>query len=247
MRMGDGRRDGDRDGRWQPFRVVATLATPLCLNHPWLHFDGLIAHLIYLRVRGRDYYTLPTKRVVHLAADEMGPYCRTLRVTNDGMDGLTHASVSWFDPPDPAYRSLQYFKRFEERGWPRRNKVPLGSGHYRTWLLRWVYLPVHTVTFYGCGDIALVRDLLADLTHLGNDHRVGWGRIAALTVEPLAEDRSVVWQGRAMRPIPVRLLRSWSDAVPLAWRPPYWAVENVALCAPPGAEVELRDRDPQSA
>jgi hypothetical protein len=43
-----------------------------------------------------------------------------------------------------------------------------------------------------------------------------------------------------MRPIPVRLLESYNDAVELAWKPPYWAADSIELCAPPGAEVKLK-------
>jgi len=86
-----------------------------------------------------------------------------------------------------------------------------------------------------------VQQLLELLTHLGNDTRMGWGLIdkKRMELEPIPEDRSVVWQGKAMRPIPIRFLNSCSDAVYLPWRSPYWAAENVEMCAPPGAEVEL--------
>lgn len=222
-------------GAWAPFRLAFRLATPLALNHPWLHLDGLLAHCIYQRVLGRDYYNLPTKQVQHLARERMGPYWRTLARSGP----LVHASVSFYTPEAP-WQSLRYFKRFEAQGYPRRHKVPLGRGHYRVWMLRTTYLPVEWVTFYGCGDLALVEDLVQDLTHLGNDHRVGWGEVAAIELEPLATDRSLVWEGRAQRPLPVALLAAYDDVVPLAWRPPYWAADSVAPCAPPGARVELR-------
>ncbi len=220
---------------WEPFALTARLATPLSLNHPWLHLDGLLAHLIYQRALGREYYNLPTKQVQHLPREQMGPYWRTLARRGP----VPLASVSWTAPEAP-YQSLQYFKRLEADRFPRLRKVQAGHGHFRAWMLRTVYLPVETVTFYGCGDVALVRALVAALDALGNDTRVGWGRLVAPpTVTPLAADRSLVHEGRAQRPIPVALLRASSDAVPLAWRPPYWAADAVALCAPPGAEVEL--------
>lgn len=222
------------DGVWRPFAVIARLATPVSLNHPWLHLDGLIAHLIYLRAAGRDYYALPTKTVRHLAQERMGPFVHTLARRGP----LNSASISFFGP-DARLGSLQYFKRFEERGAPNRGQVLLAGGHYRSWMLRTVYVSAETVTFYGCGDLALVRNLLGDLTHLGNDGRIGWGRVRDLAVNQTPEDWSLVKEGRAQRPIPVRLLADWEDAVRLAWRPPYWAPEHVELCAPPGVGVTL--------
>ncbi|MDQ7851146.1 MAG: hypothetical protein RB148_12825 [Armatimonadota bacterium] len=227
-----------REQWWKHFQIVFYLATPVALNHPWLHLDGLISHLVALRVLGRDYYVLPTKTVTSLSAKQLGRYQRVLRQWWE----LPQASVSFFHPDD--LFSLRYFKRFEPRGFPGERKIDLGRGHYRTWMLRHVYCPAETVTFYGTGDLELVRDLLSDLTHIGNDNRVGWGRIHRLEVTELPEDRSLVWEGKAMRPIPIRFLRKWEDAVPLAWRPPYWAAENVEVCAPPGARVVLKGRGP---
>lgn len=216
-----------------PFRVVVRLAAPVALNHPWLHLDGLVSHLVYQRMLGREYYNLPTKQVVHLSEMQKGKYAHIFPL----IGGIAHASASIFQPDRMA--SLQYFKRFHDQGWPKRNKVDIGSGHYRNWMMRWVYVPAETATFYGYGRIDHIRDLMQDLTHLGNDTRVGWGKIVSIEAEETPEDWSVVYQGRAMRPIPVRLLSSHSDAAMMACRPPYWAAASVELCAPPGAEAEL--------
>jgi hypothetical protein len=221
--------------RAQPFAIHFRLATPVCLNHPWLHLDGVLAHLMAQRLLGRDYYTLPTKQVVST------PIPRAWHHVVVHYRGLAWASISCFNPPDVGYQTLQYFKRFEETPHlsRRQRKVPLGSGRFRTWMLRWVYVPAAAVTFYGRGQVHLVQELLSDLTHLGNDTRVGWGRIADMRLEVLEQDRSLVWEGRAMRPIPVRFLQAWDDEVMLAWKPPYWAADSVERCAPPGARVEL--------
>jgi CRISPR type IV-associated protein Csf3 len=121
------------------------------------------------------------------------------------------------------------------------NQVNLGSGPFRNWMLRHVLVSAEWCKFYGYGNVERVRYLLSRITGLGNDNRMGWGRIHRLTVREIDEDRSLAWQGRAMRPIPCRFLRAWDDAVMLAWRPPYWAAQNIELCAPPGAQVELEE------
>ena len=69
---------------------------------------------------------------------------------------------------------------------------------------------------------------------------MGWGAVSTVTVTPMEENWALTRDGLAMRPIPVRYAKSYSDAVPLAWKPPYWSPDNVELCVPPGAEVELR-------
>lgn len=216
-----------------PFAVEVRLASPVSLNHPWLHLDGLLTHLARNRVMGRDQYNAPTKEVRSLTPEELGPY-RHLLVRSPVPQG----SISFFGPVERLC-SLQFFKRFEERGFPRANKIAMGFGHFRAWMMRVVYVPAEWAVFYGRGNIDLVRDLLGDLTHLGNKSRMGWGAVSAVTVTEMEENWALTRDGVAMRPIPVRYLASWSDAVPLAWRPPYWSPDNVDLCAPPGAEVEL--------
>jgi len=207
-----------------------TLAMPVSINHPWLHFDGLINHLRYMRLLGRDYYTLPSKQVWTPPGHDK--FKDVLCYRQD----IPFASVSAFEPDAP--KSIQYYKRYDDECAPAKS-VNVGSGRYRNWMLRTVYQPAHTVTFYGRGHIDLVLDLLSDLTHLGNDTRIGWGQIASIEVRGIErdQDRSIVWDGIAQRPIPVRYLSGYSDAVRLAWKSPYWAAQNVELCAPPGAEV----------
>lgn len=215
-----------------PFELVCRMATPIALNHPWLHLDGIVTHLVYQRVAGRAFYELPTKQVCPVSKDRMGRFARRF----EKRDGVRCASVSFFEPDKLG--SLQFFKRPEAEGMPGVRKLTISNGQYRAWMLRTVYQACHTATFYGCGDVPVLRAALEDLTHLGDDVRVGWGRVAAWDLREITEDKSVVWEGRAMRPIPVDRLRRYSDAVPLAWYAPYWAPQNVALCAPPGAEVD---------
>jgi hypothetical protein len=217
----------------RPFRVEVRLAAPVSLNHPWLHLDGILAHLAVNRVAGRAQYSRPTKAVQSYSARDLGPYAHALTRTP-----VAQGSISYFGPEEKLC-SLQFFKRFEERGFPARRKIAMGFGHYRAWMLRVVYVPAEWAVFYGRGDVGLVRDLLDDLTHLGNKTRAGWGRVASVSVEEIEENRSLVWEGRAMRPLPVRILRRWSDALPMAAQAPYWDPSNVEMCAPPGAEVEL--------
>ena len=45
-----------------PFEVRCRLRTPVCLNHPWVNFDGVLGYLVHRRVLGRGYYDLPGKQ-----------------------------------------------------------------------------------------------------------------------------------------------------------------------------------------
>jgi len=216
-----------------PFRVTFWLGAPICIAHPWLHLDGLVAHLQYEEALGRQYRCLPSKHVVALPDDTQQLFERT--------NGVCHASVSCF-MPDVPMRIETYFKRFEPENFPKSAaaRINTARGHFRNYMMRAVLVPCERVVFHANGDMERVAELLGRLTHLGNDGRIGHGKILRMDVQQEEEDCSLLAQGIAMRPIPVRALRRWSDAVPLAWRSPYWASTSVALCAPPGAEVELK-------
>lgn len=219
----------------ESFELAIRVATPVCVNHPWLHLDGILSHLIQQRRLGRDYYLLPTKSPVGRETRLGDRYEHVLCWRQE----IPFASISFFDPENLC--SIKYFKRFEEDGYQGgERRINLSSGFFRNWMLTAVYQATHTVRFYGRGHLDLVQELLEDLTALGNDTRVGWGEVVAWTLTPLSEDRSLVWEGKAQRPLPIRYLQRWSDSVALAWRPPYWAAANIELCAPPGAEVEWK-------
>ena len=218
--------------RFEPFVVYFRLRAPVMLNHPWLHFDGVLAHLLRLERDGRAFYALPAKEVVRSSTQEIFQILRTT-------ENVFHASVSFFSEPK-RIGSAQYYKRFEENRCPARRKINLGSGRYRNWMLRGVVVAADHCYFYSCGKIDRIAQLLHHLPALGDNTRIGFGAIHSWHIERLPHDRSLVWQGRAMRPIPVRLLESYSEAVRLAWRPPYWGAESIDLCAPPETEVRLR-------
>lgn len=241
-----------------PFRLTITLAVPVSLNHPWLHLDSLIRHLVDDRTYGADAdltWDDETRGDRRQAMRRAGTdkYMQVLDRQMISGDWIGCGSISHFWPPaegesfdgvehDDAisYETLRYFKRFEAGHFPGRGKVTLSNGHYRTWMLQTVYLPAHTATFYGRGKIGQVRDLLGDLTHLGNDARIGWGEIHDWTLDPTPEDWSLVRDGVAQRPIPTRMLQRWDDEAWLTWHAPYWDRSKVEPCAPPGARVTLK-------
>src|SRR5690606_14393042 len=134
-----------------------------------------------------------------LSAEQLGPYANLLVRTP-----VPQGSISFFGPVERLC-SIQFFKRFEADGFPKRNKIAMGFGHYRSWMMRIAYVPAEWARFYGRGDMARVADLPQDLTHLGNKARMGYGAVASVEVRPMEESRALVWEGRAMRPIPVRM------------------------------------------
>jgi len=221
---------------FRPLRVTFRMETPICLTYPWIHFDGLLAHLVQRRLDSHGYRSLPSKRVVKVVGERILPLRKTA--------GIYHASVSFFDGGGEACATTIY-KRFCERHLDlrrvRKKKIDRTRGHFRDYMIRLVYVPARRVTFYACGDPNEIERLLEALPGLGKKVAIGFGFVRDFRVEEIKEDCSVVKDGRAMRPIPLPLLDATSEVVMMAYKPPYWAKEFVAPCAPPGAWVKLGD------
>lgn len=229
-----------------PFALHIDLATPVSLNHPWVHFDAIVRHLIDERTygvdAGLDWGNRETnaERLAAMGRAGTRKYVHALSREQIAGDWIGCGSVSHFTPDDLPYGTLEYFKRFEADRFPKNGKVNTSSDHFRVWMLKTIYMPAQTVTFYGRGLIGHIAELMQDLTHLGNDARMGWGEVADWRLEKTPDDWSIIRDGVAMRPIPVRMLHEWDDEAWLTWHAPYWDRNKVELCAPPGARVTLR-------
>ena len=220
---------------YEPLKIIFTLSSPITLNHPWMHFDGLVSHLLFVDALGEDFFLLPRKF----------PFSRMLR----GVDlppfpiketgGMYHSSVSIFDTDRKALEIL--YKRFEDRWAGGRKKIYRGSGFFRDYMIQHIYIPTRTVIFYVCGDYEVIGRLCSFVVGLGDNTRLGWGAVRSFEIEKQKEDWSIVKNGMAMRPIPEHLLEFSSEWVNVVWRPPYWAAENIGKCAPPGAKVEFKN------
>jgi len=216
-----------------PFKVTFRMQSPVCLTYPWIHFDAVLAHLVQRKVRGDDYRALPSKRVEKVVGEQILPLKKTA--------GIYHASVSFFDVSD-VYATTIY-KKFCERYLDlrriRAKKIDRSRGVFKDFRINLTYIPARKVTFYACGDVDTVDELLSALPGLGKKISIGFGFVKDFRIDELDEDLSIVREGKAMRPIPLPLLEYSSDVAMLAYKPPYWAKEFVTPCAPPNAIVKL--------
>ncbi len=229
------RRDPPRFGKFDPFMLVFWLGGPICLTSPWLNLDGLLAHLMLFYGLQEEYFLLPKKKKLNFPAKWTN---LPLKRTGD----IYHASTSLLEPNLPV-RVTNMYKRFETQGAEHltAKKIRRGQGYFRDYIMRQPYIAAKEVYFFGCGAISTIADLLSEyLIGLGNDFRVGWGPVREWSIEKVGEDRSLVHDGVAMRPIPVSMCSEYEDVVPMAYKPPYWDPRNVENCVPPGAKCKLK-------
>ena len=221
---------------WTPVKIIFTMTTPIVLAHPWLHLDGILAHLINRELSGSDYYVLPSKQPIE-------PSSPIRRMPLKNFKDFFHASISFFEPNQASTTTI--YKRFYEQEAhtieTKKAKIDLGRGPFRSYMMRLPYIPARTVTFHALGDPREIGRLLSHLAGLGKKVVLGFGAIKSFRIEEEEEeDHSLIMDGKAMRPIPMRYCKRASEQMMLAYRPPYWDKRLVAACASPGAEVELR-------
>lgn len=216
----------------RPFSLTFHMQTPVMLAHPWLSFDGLIAHLMVRERLGLNYYLLPSKQPVDLSHI-------TSKLPFKHTDGLPHASVAQLDTD--VVNTATIYKRFDEANCHKIDtkvkKVQIDRGHYRAYMMRLPYLPAQKITFYGYGDLQEVLRLIQYLPGLGKKIAYGYGMIKSVSVDEIKEDCSLIRDGLAMRPLPCKLGYKSDVVMRLAWRSPYWDKCNVAVCVPPNEAV----------
>jgi len=229
---------------YKPFSITFHMTTPICLGHPYIHFDGLLAHLILREYMGLDYYVLPSKQPL-TRQDLYSLNQLPMKLMPLGRLGsIYRASVSQFNPN--CLFTTTFYKRFHEplattQGFKHKT-IDIGRGRFRGWMLKLPYIPAETVTFYAYGDIQEVLRLLNHLAGLGKKIVAGFGAFKSISVEELDEDRSIVWNGKAMRPIPLSMCQKADEQMLHAFKPPYWDKKNVCPCATPGSKVKLKPK-----
>ena len=234
------------DARHEPLRVDFFLSSPICLGqYEYVCLDGVVAHLRARSIDPGGY----RRRDGATAASGGGMRAIHHRI-------IHHASVGLLDtdgPPgtgpqdrvpgsdDIIYKRLEMSKLCDPRLARTSNwKHTPGTGPYKHAAIRLVTVPARRVRFYARADERMLRDLLAGLLALGKKTAIGYGQIESLEIARIPDDRSVVWKGRAMRPIPCEMLESCETRERCGWRPPYWNAADARMCAPPGARVKLK-------
>lgn len=219
---------------FEPLKVMFEMTSPIMLGHPFVHLDGLILHLLYRDVLDDDYYCLPSKNPIDFSEWIKAPIKQT--------EDMYHASVSFFDT-DTKFATTIY-KRFCTEYLDllktKKRKITRGSGFFRDYMMKMVYIPTKTIFFYVNGNRAEIERLLQHVISLGKKTAYGFGRVKSLRIEEAEADYSVVKDGVAMRPLPMRMLSDAETKVMLAYKPPYWDKRNVELCAFPNSKMRMK-------
>lgn len=221
-----------KEFKYEPLKIEIFLGAPISITHPWVHGDSLIIELYLKKFLKQDYFLLPSKTVIDFDYHKLPIYFKE----------FFYSSVSIFN--NNIMKSTTIYKRFEDKYEPKtkRKKIPLGSGYYKSFAMKMVYVITDKILFYVKGDYNEISELLSDLQGIGSETRIGWGEVRKINIEKIDNDYSVYKDNKAMRPIPVKFLKNYSEVAILTYKPPYWDISNIELCAVPFSEVSF-DRE----
>ena len=104
----------------------------------------------------------------------------------------------------------------------RRQSVRIGMGPFRNYDLRLAVQWQGEITAYGVGEIDLVRNLLTTIGSLGRLRRNGWGKIAALRIDPAAPAEAQRWKQRTLPASFFDQALQEHQPAQGTCRPPYW-------------------------
>jgi hypothetical protein len=213
----------------EPLEVKIYLKTPIALGFPWLYLDSILINLKVIEELGESYFTPPPK-IDSLLVDIPDVPIKKWK-------DVYVSSVSIFEPSDVGFQVFQYFKK-GDYPFPG-GKIRRGSGFFKDFYLRVGYLPVRSIKFYCTCEKDEVERLLKKAPAIGKERNIGFGFVKKVEVKEIEHEWGLVKDGLAMRPIPVTYLREYEDTAYLAYKPPYWMKENIALCAVPFTRVKL--------
>lgn len=181
-----------------PLRVRGWLSSPM----GWNQFDpimleGALQHAVLRRVTGK----MPDELFI-------GSPPRTnvdIRVPIEDVDiaGFTIARSSCAWPwPEHAEGTRMRNKRARLDAFGE-GRITLSGGMYKSLRIPTPTLVTPVVDFFVRGDRAMIEDLLVDVPGIGRDVARGVGVVETWEVTDDSLDRSLVFRGRPMRPLPL--------------------------------------------
>lgn len=212
---------------FQPLRITATLRTGV-MSDNYLPLDAILYYQVFRRAYGPQDVTLPGSKI---ATAQKPPSMPLDKATVNGWWMWTCSFAQW--GPHSDGQSF-WVKRFDQgmsglidfQG--KRGKIDNGSGKYKGYNMPTFYRHALYVRWYATGNADDIRDLLADVTHIGKKTAQGFGRVNAWIVEPWSE-QWWLYDGRG------KLMRAIPDASGVLYgvRPSYWLPRHQTSCRLP--------------
>ncbi len=220
------------------FKAVAHMKTPIAAIHPII-LDAIISAAKAKEILGEQFYSgeniTGTEEQIRSMLDPIldtqnGVYCTSIGI-GDNREYVGSWSKRWCEKNEDIVN-------FKGKG---KQRVDIGSGHYKNYHMPLVLKSYKTITFYVRGDMQEIQRLLEKyIMYLGKKGSQGYGQILRWEFEEITEDWSIWKDKRAMRPIPAKECKEHFERKIEEQRnifvtkhpiiPPYWRTDHIELC-----------------
>lgn len=210
--------------------VTMHMAAPVVVSG-FLYLDGILAAAVMKEKLGETYFDMKPDESKLIEVDlplekRFGVWCTSIGY-GDNREFVGSWTKRWDNKNDDIVN-------FGNKG---KVRVDIACGYFKNYHMPLVIKSYKTITFYARGDVKEVERLLMTyITHIGKKASQGYGEILNFTVEKIAEDYSLVKNGKPTRPIPIDADIKFEDDVQLfkhALLPPYWRTDNLVACYMP--------------
>lgn len=232
-------------------RIRATLREPVVYYGDGMHLDGILAYGAFLALPIEQRQALPP--ISSAWAEDFDLPLERWSVSSPPLEWsderlMTRDSLLWGWRASAAHADWQLQAAHEVRKMPQIDEMKrrtqektaqISMGQLKACNISHPARWTRTVEWYARGDLAGVVALLDRVRSIGKMTGHGAGRVEEWSVEEIAEDRSLEYDGLLRRVMP---LAYWPDAERVmisTIRPPYHHRSRQALCALPDYDALL--------
>lgn len=232
--------------RVEPLRIRVWLASPVSWDgYNTVQLEGALQTVIVMRETGRlpddVFHGIPHGIYVDIrvpiADVQIGRW--TIACASSGM------------PPSIAVEATRWRRKRVRPDAFGTGMIRINGGPFKALNLPMPTLATPYLDFFVRGDRELLADLLRDVGGIGRDSVRGLGSVHGIEIDDDPEDRSLVWNGRPQRPIPIVSdggpfdIRNFDvahyDVRRSGTRAPYWRSWMATMCAVPVLRVGMME------
>ena len=182
-----------------PLRLEFWLNSPMVAPERPLHLDALVAHAAF-RSAERAEAPDPLAAIEELPLGELHSPAEQRGVWQASQLHLEQVGALYWDHYTRRHEISAWADAKEKGHWHgNKNKISLGTGPQKSYLLYQPLINVSRAVSWCIGDEDTLRVLLESEIHsLGRNGRAGFGRIAKIEIVPCPADEQEFWRRRSL-------------------------------------------------
>lgn len=221
-------RENWRPRKVKPFTVRVWLSSPVAWGADGVKLDGYLQRLVVERETGYTADDVFAECPLGVDVDIPIPVADTV------LAGMPIAKASWGIPPPIACEGIRWRRKRARPEVMSGDRLLIAGGAFKSHNIPVQTLVTPWLDFHLEGDQDAVRDLMGDAIAIGRGYSSGLGSILGVEYQPDPSRRSLVWQRKPMRVLPLEGLELESPIVDeRSTRAPYWKGRGTVLCAVP--------------